>query len=153
GAWPPDVRAFVYAVFATNMVLLIFNLLPVYPLDGGQILWSILWFWLGMARSLKVATIIGFIGVGGFGAWALKSQDTWLIILTVFIGLRCWNGYRVAHSLIKMEGAPRHTGFACPACHAAPPQGAFWRCGKCRTTFDTFVTHATCPKCATVFAS
>jgi Zn-dependent protease len=30
-----------------NLMILIFNLLPVYPLDGGQILRSLLWFGCG----------------------------------------------------------------------------------------------------------
>src|ERR1700740_1386716 len=34
----PDAFQLVRAVFAINLGLLIFNVLPVYPLDGGQIL-------------------------------------------------------------------------------------------------------------------
>ena len=46
---------------------------------------------------------------------------------------------------------PRHHGYACPACQAAPPQGALWLCGKCRQRFDTFVTGAKCPHCGAEF--
>jgi Zn-dependent protease len=43
-----------------NAVLLFFNLLPVYPLDGGQILRGLLWLRVGPIRSVKTASIIGF---------------------------------------------------------------------------------------------
>src|SRR6185369_8768093 len=59
----PDAHALLRAVWLINLVLLLFNLLPIYPLDGGQILRSLLWFVLGRARSLMVAVIIGFAGV------------------------------------------------------------------------------------------
>ena len=42
-----DVRVLVHSVWIINLVLLGFNLLPVYPLDGGQIFRSLLWFMLG----------------------------------------------------------------------------------------------------------
>src|ERR1700756_1779479 len=67
----PDAHAFLRAVWVINLSLLIFNMLPIYPLDGGQILRSLLWYPLGRARSLMVATIIGFMGVAGLIALAL----------------------------------------------------------------------------------
>ncbi len=42
-----------------NLALLVFNLFPVYPLDGGQILRSLLWYPLGQIRSLQIATAVG----------------------------------------------------------------------------------------------
>src|SRR5579863_8932292 len=61
----PDAYELVHNVWWINIGLLIFNMMPVYPLDGGQILRSLLWFPFGRANSLLVATIIGFIGLAG----------------------------------------------------------------------------------------
>ncbi len=152
--WPdsaPDVYRLLNAIWVINLALLIFNVLPVYPLDGGQILRALLWFVLGRARSLMVAVVIGFVGVAGLLALALWWQSIWFGIMAAFILMNCWRGLQQARVLARLAAAPRHEGFACPACHAAPPQGALWKCGQCGTAFDTFVTHATCPKCAAQF--
>src|SRR2546429_3304530 len=61
----PNAHALLGAVGFINKVLLIFNLLPIYPLDGGQILRSLLWFGVGRARSLTAAVTVGFAGVAG----------------------------------------------------------------------------------------
>jgi len=62
----PDAWFFVLTLWYINTVLLLFNLLPIYPLDGGQILRSLLWFVFGRARSLMIATVIGFVGIAAF---------------------------------------------------------------------------------------
>jgi predicted RNA-binding Zn-ribbon protein involved in translation (DUF1610 family) len=152
--WPdsmPDVYRLLSAVWIINLALLIFNVLPVYPLDGGQILRALLWFVLGRARSLMVAVAIGFVGVAGLLALALWQQSIWIGIMAAFILMNCWRGLRQARALAKLAAAPRHEGFACPACHAAPPQGALWKCSQCGTAFDTFLTQAVCPKCGAQF--
>ncbi len=147
----PNFYEFIPSLFWINVGLLAFNILPIYPLDGGQILRSLLWFVLGRARSLMVATVLGLIGVAGFIALALWKQDIWLGAIAVFMLMNCWGGLQHARALLQFSKLPRRDGFACPACKTAPPVGDFWKCGKCGSAFDTFQTHATCPSCSTQF--
>ena len=148
----PDAHALLRAVWIINLGLLIFNLLPIYPLDGGQILRSLLWYWLGRARSLMVATMVGFAGVAGLILLALWIHSVWVGVICVFILMNCWSGLRQAQALSHLAKLPRHPGFACPSCKAAPPVGDLWRCPQCGKPFDTFQTHAVCPQCAAQFA-
>jgi Zn-dependent protease len=152
----PDGYHFVVRIFEINLVLLVFNMLPIYPLDGGQILQALLWFVLGRARSLMVATVLGFIGAGGLIVVALYSGSLsgggWLGILCIFALLNCWQGLMRARVLARIAKMPHRGGFACPDCHQPPIIGPFWRCDRCQKPFDTFETHATCPHCGAQFA-
>ena len=144
----PDVHTFLRALVLINIGLLIFNLLPIYPLDGGQILRSLLWYVAGRARSLMAAVVIGFAGVAGLFVLAGWMRSAWLGILGVFILMSCWGGLRQAQALSRMSKLPRHEGFACPSCKAAPLAGRLWMCGSCRAAFDTFQTRGLCPNCS-----
>lgn len=143
----PNVYIWVQSVWYINIVLLIFNLMPVYPLDGGQILRSLLWFVLGRARSLLVATIIGLIGVGGLIILAVLGRSIWLGILAAFILMNCWGGLQQSLALLRLAKLPRRIGKGCPSCGMAPPTGDLWICGECRKPFDTFQTAGVCPHC------
>jgi Zn-dependent protease len=149
----PNAHALLRAVWLINLGLLIFNMLPIYPLDGGQILRSLLWFVVGRARSLMAAVVVGFAGVAGLIALALWMRSPWFGVLSVFILMNCWRGLRQAQALSRLAKLPRHDGFACPLCKAAPPVGGFWMCGRCQKPFDTFQTQAVCPYCAAQFAA
>lgn len=147
----PDLHALLRAIWEINLGLLIFNLLPIYPLDGGQILRSLLWFVLGRARSLMAATIIGLVGAAGFILWAVQAQSVWIGAISVFVLINCWSGFQLARALARFAKLPRRQEFACPACAVSPPLGNVWKCGKCGQPFDTFQTGAVCPYCASWF--
>jgi Zn-dependent protease len=48
-----DLYVLLRHILGIDIVLLLFNMLPVFPLDGGQILRSLLWFVMGRGRSLN----------------------------------------------------------------------------------------------------
>jgi Zn-dependent protease len=94
-----DFYNFILALWAINTGLLLFNLLPIYPLDGGQILRALLWFRLGPIRSLKIASIIGFAGAVLFAIAAYLAGSIWLGILAFFVFAQAQGGWRQAQNL------------------------------------------------------
>src|SRR4051794_11884579 len=147
----PDLFRLVRSVAWINAGLLIFNILPIYPLDGGQILRSLLWFVLGRARSLMAAAVLGMLGAVAFIGLAVWRQDLWLGAIALYMAMNCWGGFQNAQALLRMAKLPRRAGFTCPTCHAAPPAGAYWKCAQCSQAFDPFETGAVCPYCRTQY--
>lgn len=92
----PDLWNWVRMIRLINIVLLVFNVLPIYPLDGGQMLRSLLWFRLGPRRSLLIATSIGLVGVAGLLALALWWQSIWTGLMVLFLGSNCWRAFQAA---------------------------------------------------------
>ena len=87
-----------------NLGLLLFNLLPIYPLDGGQILRAVLWFPLGQIRSLFIASGVGFVGGGALALFALYQQSIWIGVMAFFLLSQAGRGWRQAQYM-KMEAA------------------------------------------------
>jgi len=136
-----------------NFVLMVFNLLPIYPLDGGQIVRALLWFPLGRARSLTIASVIGVAGAAAFMAWALYERSLWIALLGFFALTRSWNGFRESRAMARIESWPRHEGYICPGCERHPPRAPLWTCGGCQERFDLFETGGACPACARSFGA
>ncbi len=98
-----DIQTLASIIFYINIAIFIFNMLPVYPLDGGQILQSLLWFVVGRARSLQVATVIGLIASVGIAMLALFLEAFMLFIIALFIAWQSYNGYRASCYLAQQE--------------------------------------------------
>lgn len=148
----PDAALLLRILQYINIAILIFNILPVYPLDGGQILRSLLWYPLGRIRSLKIATILGFVGVAGLAVYAISQRSIWMGVMTAFIFMNCRQGWRQARALGELEAMPNRKEYACPECHVPPPHGELWKCGKCDSGFDPFEDNGVCRHCGAQYS-
>jgi Zn-dependent protease len=100
----PDVYLVLLWIWRINLGLLVFNLLPIYPLDGGQILRAVLWFPLGQIQSLFIATAVGFAGGIALALVALWQQSIWTGFMAFFLLSQAAFGWRQAQYL-KLEAA------------------------------------------------
>lgn len=141
-----DLKEYLSMLAFINIGLLVFNMLPIYPLDGGQILQSILWYFIGFARSLAAASILGMIGAVGVIILSAVLGDFWLIMLAILGISQSWKGLTSARMLSKVLALPRHAHAKCPSCHEAPPIGAATQC-TCGQPFDIFANAGVCPRC------
>ena len=144
----PDVHNFVLALIWVNGVLLAFNLLPIYPLDGGQILRALLWFILGAGRSLMIASGIGLVGAGIGIILALLMREPWLVLMAAFAAMQSWAGFQRSKSM--GAALTLRSDVRCPACNVSPPAGPYWTC-PCGKSFDVFESKGICPNCGGVF--
>ena len=103
----PDLYVLVWHIWVINIALLIFNLLPIYPLDGGQILRALLWFPFGEIRSLQIASVVGLIGGAGLALYAVSQWSFWLGLLAAFILSRAVAGWQYSKALVAEEEANR----------------------------------------------
>jgi Zn-dependent protease len=97
----PHAYRLLWAVLAINLGLLIFNLLPIYPLDGGQILRALLWFVLGRARSLTVVAALGLVGAAGLIVAAVWLHSFWIGLISAYMVWNCWMGLQQAQLLSR----------------------------------------------------
>ncbi len=84
--WPATVGGVFWYLGVINTVLVAFNLVPAFPLDGGRVLRSALWWWMG---SLRDATRVTSAMGSGFGM-LLIVLGVLEIVLGNFIGGMWW---------------------------------------------------------------
>jgi Zn-dependent protease len=85
--------------FWINWILLLFNLLPGIPFDGGRILQAALWPRLGHYQATKIAIYAGFVIMMLVGLWSIIDKEPLMAFLTVFIFMSC------AQELMVLESA------------------------------------------------
>ncbi len=89
-------------VALANVALLVFNLIPAFPMDGGRVLRALLAVPLGYTRATQVAAVVGQILAVGLGFLGLLGNPFLILIaLFVFFAASAEAGYMEARDLAR----------------------------------------------------
>ncbi len=88
--------------YVTNLSILFFNLIPMYPLDGGKLAQICLWKPLGYARSMRVACKVGMVGAVLLAIYGLFNGSLFTIFLAAFGFYDCFQQLRILKEM-RME--------------------------------------------------
>lgn len=148
--WGALSPAFALSLLRVTLALLLFNLLPALPLDGGRMLYALTSRWLGRERACRLAARLGYVVV-----LALLAGTAYL-----FIGTHRFNLALPACAAFMLAGIAEDRRALCDVIHssllnALKPTGAPIPMRLCAVCDDYPILKAlryAAPDAATLFA-
>lgn len=83
----PSTQTLLTWLLAANVSLVVFNLIPAFPMDGGRILRAILAMFLGFSRATRIAAGVGQMLALALGLFAIFSGQMLLALVAAFVFL------------------------------------------------------------------
>src|SRR5207249_8499432 len=68
-----------------NRFILLFNLIPAFPMDGGRILRDTLWHWMSAEKATRIAATLSQVLAVVGAAFAIYYEAYFFLLLPVFI--------------------------------------------------------------------
>jgi len=119
GPKPPANAMLLSTAQGSSCGLLLFNLLPIFPLDGGQLMQSLLWRWVGHYRSMMIACNTGLIGSLILGIFGILHGPLMILWIAIMGGFTCWQQKQITREMgphgieedysssLRMDDVPR----------------------------------------------
>jgi stage IV sporulation protein FB len=90
-------------LFWVNVTLVVFNMIPAFPMDGGRVLRALLAYRMDRRRATDIAATIGQVLAFGFGFLGLINGAP----LLVFVALFVWLGATAESHAVRMRELSR----------------------------------------------
>ena len=92
--------SFLERLLVVNIFLVVFNLIPAFPMDGGRVLRALLGLKLEYVKATQIAASVGQVLAFGLGFLGLFANP-----FLVFIALFVWIGAAQEASMVQMKSA------------------------------------------------
>jgi Zn-dependent protease len=81
----PQLLQFAINLAGTNLVLVLFNMIPAFPLDGGRVFRALLSMRTGRAKATRIASGLGQVIAVLMVLYALYNDNYMLAVLAIFV--------------------------------------------------------------------
>lgn len=92
-------------LFWVNVILVVFNMIPAYPMDGGRILRASLAMTMNHDRATRIATGIGQVLAVGFGILGFMTGHFILMLIALFVWMGAAQEGAMARLRMSLGGA------------------------------------------------
>ncbi|MDW8396763.1 MAG: site-2 protease family protein [Anaerolineae bacterium] len=106
----PSLETLLLWLLAANISLVVFNMIPAFPLDGGRVFRAILAMFIGFPRATRIASAVGQVAAIGLGVFGFISGNFILVLIAVFVFFGA--GQENAQALSKTVLRTRRVGDA-----------------------------------------
>jgi CBS domain-containing protein len=93
--------SFFQRLLLVNVFLVLFNLIPAFPMDGGRVLRALLAMRMEYVRATQVAASIGQALAFGFGFLGLTGSNPFLVFIAFFV----WIGASQEATMVQTKAA------------------------------------------------
>jgi len=98
---PFTAKKFVFLLFSTNLILVVFNMVPAFPMDGGRVFRALLSYKMDYVKATNIASLVGRAIAIGAIAYGFYEVEMGLMLIGTFVFFAANTENRV----VSLEGA------------------------------------------------